>query len=53
MGRDWKTIKLLKSSDPSHRNPGTTTQEKLKNLLDTYADVFETSWELSNLPKQG
>ena len=38
---DWKTIKLLKSSDPSHRNPGTTTQEKLKNLLDTYAEVFE------------
>ncbi|CAB4008107.1 Retrovirus-related Pol poly from transposon, partial [Paramuricea clavata] len=25
----------------SHRNPGTTTQEKLKNLLDTYAEVFE------------
>ena len=23
---DWKTIKLLKSSDPSHRNPGRTTQ---------------------------
>ena len=38
---DWKTIKLLKSSDPSHRNPGMTTQEKLKNLLDTYAEVFE------------
>jgi hypothetical protein len=38
---DWKTIKLLKSSDPSHINPGTTTQEKLKNLLDTYAEVFE------------
>ncbi|CAB4043692.1 Hypothetical predicted protein [Paramuricea clavata] len=38
---DWKTIKLLKSSDSSHRNPGTTTQEKLKNLLDTYAEVFE------------
>jgi hypothetical protein len=34
-------IKLLKSSDPSHRNPGTTTQEKRKNILDTYAEVFE------------
>ncbi|CAB4019155.1 uncharacterized protein K02A2.6-like [Paramuricea clavata] len=49
MGRDWlhklrlnwKTIKLLKASDPSHRNPGTTTQGILKNLLDTYAEVFE------------
>ncbi|CAB4010092.1 Retrovirus-related Pol poly from transposon [Paramuricea clavata] len=49
MGRDWlhklrlnwKTIKFLKSSDRSHRNPDTATQEKLKNLLDTYAEVFE------------
>jgi hypothetical protein len=49
MGRDWlhkfrlhwKTIKLLKSSDPSHENPDTTAQEKLKNLLDTYVEVFE------------
>ena len=38
---DWKTIKLLKSSDPSHENSGATTQEKLKNLLDTYAEVFD------------
>ena len=38
---DWKTIKLLKFSDPSHENSGATTQEKLKNLLDTYAEVFD------------
>ena len=38
---DWKTIKLLKFSDPSHENSGATTQEKLKNLLETYAEVFD------------
>jgi hypothetical protein len=31
----------LKSSDPSHENPDTTAQERLKNLLDTYVEVFE------------
>ncbi|CAB4033713.1 Uncharacterized protein K02A2.6, partial [Paramuricea clavata] len=37
-----KTTTVLKTyTDSSHRNPGTTTQEKLKNLLDTYAEVFE------------
>ena len=38
---DWKTIKLLKTSDSDHENPGITTQEKLENLLDTYAEVFK------------
>ena len=38
---DWKTIKLLKTSDSDHENPCITTQEKLESLLDTYAEVFE------------
>ena len=38
---DWKTIKLLKSSDSNHVDPDMTTQEQLESLLDTYADVFE------------
>ena len=37
---DWKTIKLLKTSDSDHENPRITTQEKLESLLDTYAEVF-------------
>ena len=38
---DWKTIKLLKTSDSDHENPCITTHEKLESLLDTYAEVFE------------
>ena len=38
---DWKTIKLLRCSDSSQVNPGTSTQEKLGSLMDTYAEVFE------------
>ena len=38
---DWKTIKLLKTSDSDHENPCITTQERLESLLDTYAEVFE------------
>ena len=38
---DWKTIKLIKSSDSNHVDPDMTTQQQLESLLDTYADVFE------------
>lgn len=38
---DWKTIKSLKLSDHRRETPAIPTQEKLSNLLDKYADIFE------------
>ena len=42
---DWKTIKLLKTSGSGHDNPCITTQQKLENLLDTHAMIFEDKLE--------